>query len=162
MIFHGKASRLPALAVSCAFAVSGSAFAANEARVDLGVMVPPLQWMDVVQPALVMPELTVDALFPGYIVLPRTIELRISSNTDWVLQIRQDDRPDAHGPRTEVARAGEEEYRPISGDWVEVARGDAGPDIALELRVRVALEDAGLHSGAYETRFDYRLAGAGE
>jgi hypothetical protein len=143
---------------------STSVIAATEARVDLSVMVPPVQRMEVVHPALVMPELTVDALVPGYVVLPRPVELRIASNTDWVLQMRMDERADGlRTPRHEIlCSGGEKTYRPVSDAWIEIAHGGPGRDIALELRVRVALEDAHLHSGAYETRFDYRLEGAAE
>jgi hypothetical protein len=156
------------VALTCAVALgvagwSCPSLAANEARVDIGVMVPPVQRLEVVQPALVMPELTVEAIIPGYIMLPRAIELRISSNTDWALQMRVDERSEASAhPRIEIVRMGSEEpYQPISEDWLAIAHGGPGQEIAMELRVRVALEGARVNSGAYETRFDYRLSGTG-
>lgn len=158
-----RASVLSLLTIAV-YGAPTSVSAATEARVDLSVMVPPVQRMEVVHPALVMPELTVDALVPGYVVLPRPIELRIASNIDWVLQMRMDDRAEGRRtPRHEIlCSGGEETYRPVSDAWIEIAQGGPGRDIALELRVRVALDDARVHSGAYETRFDYRLKGTAE
>jgi len=158
-----RAESCAALVAAVALGASSPAIASSEARVDLAVMVPPVQRMEVVHPALVMPELTVEALVPGYVVLPRPIELRIASNTDWVLELRMDEGAErGRLPRHEVLRSGEQSYRVVSDTWVEIAQGGPGKDIALELRVRVALDDARVHSGAYETRFDYRLKGAAE
>jgi hypothetical protein len=142
---------------------SSSARAASEARADLSLVVPPIQRLEIVTPALVMPELTMTELVSRYVLLPQTIQIRVSSNIPWILRMRVDERSAISRPRNEIARlGGEESYQPLSEDWVAVARGDPGADLAMEFRVRVALTDGRLRSGAFETHFDYRLSGAGE
>ncbi|MCA9729409.1 MAG: hypothetical protein R3E12_00965 [Candidatus Eisenbacteria bacterium] len=137
--------------------------AASEARTTLSLIVPPIQRLEIETPTLVMPDLTASDLRPGYVLLPRVLSIRVSSNTAWVLQMRAAEGKPGSDPGEEVQRVGtNESFRTIADDWLTVAEGESGIDQSVELRLRVSITGAGSVSGAHESRFDYRLSGVGE
>jgi hypothetical protein len=142
--------------------------AETEVRVEVEMMVPPLQRLEVDPPVLVMPEIQAEDVASGFAEMPRAIVLTVSSNTAWELAIRwSGDGRSANGvtpkgsPTLDWA-AGNGPFQALSPDWAMVATGVATESEQIELRLRVPMRPGEVIPGTYEPRLEYRLAAAGE
>ena len=144
-------------------ALAAPVLARNEVRVEVDLLVPPLQRLEILRPILVMAPLTARDLTSEFIDLPQRIEIHVSSNTPWELSVRMAELSSARaeeGPPLLCAPAGEAP-RILDHDWQFVAKGDAGEEIEVALGLRVPLEPSGLAPGTHEVTLDYRLTSAG-
>jgi hypothetical protein len=141
----------------------------TEARVEVEVMVPPLQRLEVDPLVLVTPEIQAEDLTVGFAELPRPIVLTVSSNTPWELFVRAAGDGKAAGDFETKGTSplewavGSMSYRALGPEWTAVASG-GGPVAAetVELHLRLRLIPGELEPGVYEPRLEYRLVTAGE
>jgi hypothetical protein len=152
-----------------AVAANPARAAETEASVEVEVMVPPLQRLDVDPPVLVMPEIRAEEIAAGYAEVSRPIVLTVFSNTLWELSIRSagDDKAGRAdepigSPRLQWA-VGNGPLQPLTAEWTTVMTGSApAAKERVELRLRVPLRSAAMKPGIYEPQIEYRLAPAGE
>jgi hypothetical protein len=137
-------------------------------RVDVDLLVPPLQRLEIGARVVAFPSPTPLHLAAGYLELQEPIVLTVCSNVPWELRVRSADPPlrmlvDGHGeaPRVEC-RVGERPFVRLTTEWVPVAGSDhAADEMELELMLRIPVTWTTTTPGSYQPRIEYVLAPAG-
>ncbi len=160
------------MAAVCAISFSVAARSSageTEVRVEVGVIVPPLQRLDVDPLILVAPEIRTEDLAIGYAELTQPVVLTVSSNVPWNLSVRWvvDEKIVVGGGRGISSlldwSVRNSPSRPVTGEWAVVV-SNRGPTAAerVELHLRVPLLAGAPPPGIYQPRLEYRLAPAEE
>jgi hypothetical protein len=141
------------------------AAAAETARVEIQLVVPPLQRMSAGAAVASLPPITTSDLSAGYAELPRAIPFQLSSNCAWELRLRIP--PSAPGKRQAETGLGllwsltGDRFQPATTDWGRIATGLPGPEVRLDLRIRIPLSWQRSTPGDYQPRIEYELVPAG-
>ncbi len=144
----------------CAPAAGG-----NGMRVEVAVIVPPLQRLEVSPAVSSLPAVSPLTLSAGFMEPGAPVRLTIFSNSPWELSIRraavhpEDDHPT-------IARilwkSIDGEYSDLPEDWTMVAAGSsAASGLVVPLHLLFLLDWRNARPGLYEPRIEYRLVPAG-
>ncbi len=142
-----------------------SAAAGGEARVEVGIIVPPLQRLEVSPAVSSLPVVSPLDLSAGFMEPGEPVSLTVFSNSPWELSIRQaaasskDEHPDTV-PILWKSMGGE--YSRVSEAWTMVATGSsAAAGKVVHLHLRFLLDWRTARPGVHEPRIEYRLTPAG-
>jgi hypothetical protein len=137
----------------------------SELRLNVQVIVPPLQRLDVDPAVLTAPVASVGDLEVGYLEVSPVIVLKVHSNVAWDLAIRSrnpgERAPEEPGSLPLLWASGND-FRALNENWCLLLSGPAGAGgVEARLRIRIPI-DCTTGPGLYEPRLEYRLAPAGE
>ncbi len=148
-----------------AMILCASAAIGGEARVEVGVIVPPLQRLEVSPGVSSLPVVSPLDLSAGFMEPGAPVSLTVFSNSPWELSIKRaaassDDECPYTAPILWKSTDGE--YSRISEAWTMVATGSsAAAGHVVNLHLRFLLDWRTARPGAYEPRIEYRLTPVG-
>jgi hypothetical protein len=144
--------------------------AGQEVRVEVQLVVPPMQRLRVEQAVVSLPPVTTTDLRAGYLDLPSPIRLRLDSNCPWELSLRTAEEPAASswaaaratpGSVSLLWSLGGSHFLPLTGPWTRVDGDVRALGRPVEVNLRIPLSWMAIPPGAYQPRIEYQLAPTG-
>ena len=138
----------------------GSAASATtrvEQRVEIDLLVPRIQFIDVENTSFAAPTLLAADFDRGFFQFPDPLWVTVSSNSPWTLAVRRP--PDDSVPirLDELQLQDGTRILTVGAPWQTLARGEKTPRTSQPFHVRIPLSWSATVPGTYEPRFEYRL-----
>jgi len=133
--------------------------AATQTRLEVQVVVPPLQRVALGAQVHPLPDITAMDLVTGFVEPPNPIRLTLFSNCPWELRLRRA----AAGPSPERSdpailwNAGRERFLPLAEEWTTAAAGPRAGGTRCDIRLRIPLSWSTSRPGVLEPRLEVDL-----
>lgn len=150
---------LAALAPAARAQAPEAAAGVAEARLEVQVVVPPLQRVALGAQVHPLPDVTAMDLVAGYIEPPHPIRVTLFSNCPWELRLRRAAgglAPQRSDPAI-LWKAGRERFVPLDNDWTTAAAGPRAGGTRCDIQLRIPLSWSTSPPGVVEPRLEVDL-----